>query len=281
VQVKIEEVNDAIIMARDLANQQKGVDYFVSFSNFYRKLLAKKKRLTKLENYGVYITSMSRATEFCAPIFATSYGLPTLANTVRNSSLLTVASDNLVNTLSSSTLWIGSAVFLSIEIGRNIHGMFKKDGITIKRAFKNIAMYVVTQGSGVGGAAIGAAVGAVIGSLFLPGWGTIIGKVIGGLAGGYLAANKAKEIWVNNFEKEIDILGKDKCMNEGYKNALDYLNVSESSPRADIDRQRKFLMVHCHPDKNNNNPESNEKFIQIQLAFSIIEQTRMEKGTWS
>lgn len=67
-----------------------------------------------------------------------------------------------------------------------------------------------------------------------------------------------------------------------YKEALDILNLTESSTTEMIKRARFNYLASFHPDKSGNQLEDKElqKFMKLERSFRIIESYRKDTNKW-
>lgn len=124
----------------------------------------------------------------------------------------------------------------------------------------------------------------VIGSFIFPGLGTLIGGVIGGLIGFFVNRTcvepKIKEFLGRYAIDDNEI--KYKSPKALYLEALDILNVTESSTTEEIKTTRRAYLLSFHPDKTGNQLDDNEtkKLMKLERSYRIIESYRKETNNW-
>jgi hypothetical protein len=151
------------------------------------------------------------------------------------------------------------AVQLLCEALKSISSWWKGE-ITGKRCAKQIIDASAGILDGYGGEAAGAAIGTAL----LPGYGTLAGAVIGGLAGSIGASALAE--WLTeyffNLPKSIAV-----------ENAYKFLQLSPSCSKTESNGRYRTLALQFHSDKGGNA----EDFHKLQISVAIIKQARGQR----
>lgn len=127
---------------------------------------------------------------------------------------------------------------LSLEAYKSVRSWWK-DEISGERCVKSLTDYLATTAAGVAGGLGGAA----IGTLFLPGIGTIIGAVVGGVAAANLAALISD--WLT---RTLFGLPKEVAM----QNAFRFLRLDHSASNDEINSRYHELKKQYNPDIGGN-----------------------------
>ncbi|CAF2776047.1 unnamed protein product [Rotaria sp. Silwood2] len=115
--------------------------------------------------------------------------------------------------------------------------------------------------AGILGGYAGGAAGMAIGTAVLPGYGTLVGAVVAGVAGSFGASALVE--WLTEYFFDVP---KSVAVENAYK----FLTLSPSCSNDEINGRYRTLALRYHPDKGGNA----EDFHKLQISVAIIKQAR-------
>ncbi|CAF4414942.1 unnamed protein product [Rotaria sp. Silwood2] len=124
-----------------------------------------------------------------------------------------------------------------------------------------IAIQIIDTSAGILGGYAGGAAGMAIGTAVLPGYGTLVGAVVAGVAGSFGASALVE--WLTEYFFDVP---KSVAVENAYK----FLTLSPSCSNDEINGRYRTLALRYHPDKGGNA----EDFHKLQISVAIIKQAR-------